>query len=1028
MIAKNRNKKICVCLMVAFIVSVLTFTGTVIGNVGGWWNQDIGSISISGSVFEENGWFTVTANGADIWGNSDEFHFVYKELSGDGHIQAYVGDMPSDSDNWAKAGVMIRQSTDPGSTHAMIGLTGGGGGGAAVQWRNDPYGDSQSQNLGEYHQDLSPAYVYLQRQGSNFYGFYWTGEEWVYIGGTQIEMIDPVLIGLCVTSHSQGQTITVPFTNISFEGNITDKQATAPSLSDGVIDDFNVDAGPFNVFAPDFIEGEEDTGFPVDEYFIVDGTGFDGELDISISLLDGIPGDGISVEIRDGSLHVSVGESANGKVFFHHDGNDDDAQFTYAAPGMGLNSLDITNGDTWDGIEIGIGKNTTPFHISIYLISNLNDYSVMTQTIQETDESSVVLFPFTDLTSNPNGGPADLENIEAIFITIGSYGGVSGPANIVLDSIRMMSDTDSKDEENIAPIPIINPLGSEIGGFVRLSAIEENNATDISYCTFSYYDGDNWIDIGTDFGTVVDSDIELGEWSAILNTSDVSPGDCRIRAYMEDDSGLYGIDEILVTVGLTPIPIVDILEYDPDLDLTVFSAGESFDPDGTITDYRWTFWTYPEIQTFTGDTINFYHPFDYKNVTFTITLVDNMNISTSITGWAAEGQIEVKYALEVQEIDHKKYMLDSVITEKQDMLSDMPVQNPGYSHLQNAIYWVDSAKEWLVLARGRLVSARNWQQLDQILEMEHLYNSRLLVDEAIDNLRNDAIPGMRRVKDITTEATLQAELEANIEELELTMIQLHGLSGKLWLLHQIGPLTHGFDISIPSVLRLATYPVSGGGTRNNSGTHYANSRAIGINYCSESIVIQPSDTDDPDVFLHELGHHFMHKKDGWSLPGGRHAYDFASNNNLAWSEGWATFYAAAKQNKSSYHDGEPGPNDDIDKNLENNTYRPGENNEWKSIPQAANVEGAISGLLWDLFDGIDTTAPENDNLNIPFKLIWMAINKSSDPTPPTTFARDIHEFYEHLMNLINNDPQFTQYKAQIPSINQVFTNHNVPKP
>jgi len=312
--------------------------------------------------------------------------------------------------------------------------------------------------------------------------------------------------------------------------------------------------------------------------------------------------------------------------------------------------------------------------------------------------------------------------------------------------------------------------------------------------------------------------------------------------------------------------------------------------------------------------------------------------------------------------------------------------------------------------------------------MENLNNSRLRVDEAINNLRDDAIPGMRSVKDATTEATLRGELEANIEELELIMIQLHGLSGKLWLLHQIGPLTPGFEISIPSILRSATYPSAGGGTRNLSGTHYADSDAIGITYCSESIVIQPSDTGDPDVFLHELDHHLMHKKDGWSLPGGPHLIDLASNNNLAWSEGWATFSAAAKQNKSSYHDGEPDPNDDIDQNLEDNTMRYGEQNVWIPIPQAANVEGAISGLLWDLFDGKNATPPESDNVSIPFKLIWMALNKASDPTPPPTFARDIHEFYEHLMNLINNDPQFTQYKDQIPSINQVFTNHNVPKP
>ncbi len=56
---------------------------------------------------------------ADIWGTADEFRFAYKQLSGNGSIIARVENI-AHTDDWAKAGVMIRESLAAGSTHAML--------------------------------------------------------------------------------------------------------------------------------------------------------------------------------------------------------------------------------------------------------------------------------------------------------------------------------------------------------------------------------------------------------------------------------------------------------------------------------------------------------------------------------------------------------------------------------------------------------------------------------------------------------------------------------------------------------------------------------------------------------------------------------------------------------------------------------------------------------------------------------------------------------------------------------------------
>ena len=79
-----------------------------------------------GSASYASGVFTVNGGGADIWGGSDQFNYVSQPLTGNGTIVARVTSQ-SDTDPWAKAGVMIKQSTTSGSSYALLGVTPGNG-------------------------------------------------------------------------------------------------------------------------------------------------------------------------------------------------------------------------------------------------------------------------------------------------------------------------------------------------------------------------------------------------------------------------------------------------------------------------------------------------------------------------------------------------------------------------------------------------------------------------------------------------------------------------------------------------------------------------------------------------------------------------------------------------------------------------------------------------------------------------------------------------------------------------------------
>jgi hypothetical protein len=192
----------------------------------------LGAPSSGVSLDEATGTYSITGNGHDIWDNSDDFHFGYRELTGDAVMVARVVDNGTGSNAWAKGGVMIRQSIEGGSVHAMQIITGGNGGGSNFQWR--PAADGGSSNGPDGPGVAPPYWVKLERVGNDFTGSISPdGVTWTQQGDTvTIEMTDPVLIGLCVTSHQTGELRTFTFDNVDIEGNIS-----ANDISSDVGDD-----------------------------------------------------------------------------------------------------------------------------------------------------------------------------------------------------------------------------------------------------------------------------------------------------------------------------------------------------------------------------------------------------------------------------------------------------------------------------------------------------------------------------------------------------------------------------------------------------------------------------------------------------------------------------------------------------------------------------------------------------------------------------------------------------------------------
>jgi len=160
--------------------------------------QDIGPVGIAGSSSEALGIWTVRASGADIWDNADAFHFRYAELHGDGFVQVRLLGQ-SNTDPWAKAGVMIRDDLTTGATHAL--LAGTPANGLALQNRSATASPSGHQTLGAYDYGI---WLRLVRSGSTITAFRSEdGITWTPAGQTvSPAMTDPVYLGVAVTSHN----------------------------------------------------------------------------------------------------------------------------------------------------------------------------------------------------------------------------------------------------------------------------------------------------------------------------------------------------------------------------------------------------------------------------------------------------------------------------------------------------------------------------------------------------------------------------------------------------------------------------------------------------------------------------------------------------------------------------------------------------------------------------------------------------------------------------------------------------------
>jgi len=231
-----------------------------------------------------------------------------------------------------------------------------------------------------------------------------------------------------------------------------------------------------------------------------------------------------------------------------------------------------------------------------------------------------------------------------------------------------------------------------------------------------------------------------------------------------------------------------------------------------------------------------------------------------------------------------------------------------------------------------------------------------------------------RVEDNTNQSQLywiSADIDGRVARSDVLLADSSRLSGAFNLLEMI---QRSNDIMVIADPGLAPPPLKiFWSTRNRKGDGAINiaQGLIGTTYFNVSnntaYVVgdrnEDSDEFDDAVIIHEYAHLLAVKFSRDDSPGGRHSLGDMLDPRVAWSEGWANFFASVVRNDPIWRDSS-GPNGaslalryDLEENVPAGD-RPG---YWS--------EASVGTILWDLFDDHPDAA---DDVKFSFAQIWSA--------------------------------------------------------
>lgn len=154
--------------------------------------------------------YTLTGSGDNMWAAEDDFHFVWKKVTGDVTITADIS-FPTPTGNAHKKGaLMIRQSLDQDSDYVdaalhLVGLT-------SIQSRDQK--GAITREVQSYMS--SPRRVRLKKRGDYFFMFVAGGDGVFHLSGGSMKLVlnEPFFVGLAACAHDKNAVEQASFSNV----------------------------------------------------------------------------------------------------------------------------------------------------------------------------------------------------------------------------------------------------------------------------------------------------------------------------------------------------------------------------------------------------------------------------------------------------------------------------------------------------------------------------------------------------------------------------------------------------------------------------------------------------------------------------------------------------------------------------------------------------------------------------------------------------------------------------------------------
>ncbi|WP_329349142.1 NEW3 domain-containing protein [Streptomyces sp. NBC_01261] len=164
--------------------------------------------STTASFSESGTQLGIRAQGADLYNGTNEYGSIY--LPGaehDGSVTTVKLNSQSDTDVWAKAGIMVRNDiTRSNTSPGYVALVATPGNGYLLDWDSDGDGKLDSQDSAGT--AAYPSWLKLVRNGTSYSGYYSTDNTtWNLVGTVDVPTAATTQdVGLTQTSHASGTT------------------------------------------------------------------------------------------------------------------------------------------------------------------------------------------------------------------------------------------------------------------------------------------------------------------------------------------------------------------------------------------------------------------------------------------------------------------------------------------------------------------------------------------------------------------------------------------------------------------------------------------------------------------------------------------------------------------------------------------------------------------------------------------------------------------------------------------------------